>query len=193
MPLNVFTSGSTAGIGLGIARAFKAEGYQVAVNGRDPERVNSVAAELGALPVLADVSTPHGCQAVAEVLAYKWKKLDVLVCNVGSGRSVPPGEETPDEWERMLRLNLFSATNLIHACEGLFPEEGGSIVCISSICGLETLGAPLAYSAAKASLHFLRRRRGETAGPKKHPHQRSGSWKYLFRGRHMGQKAFRES
>lgn len=153
MPRNVFTSGSTAGIGLGIARAFKVEGYQVAVNGRDPDRVNSVAAELGALPVLADVSTPQGCQAVAEVLAAEWKKLDVLVCNVGSGRSVPPGQETAEEWQRMLALNLLSATNLVEACLPLFPENGGAIVCISSICGIETLGAPVAYSAAKAALN----------------------------------------
>ncbi len=153
MPLNVFISGSTSGIGLGIANVFKKEGYRVAVNGRDPERVNSLAAELGALSVPADVSTFEGCVTVARTLAAEWKRVDVLVCNVGSGRSLPPGEEKPDEWERMLRLNLFSATNLIRACEDLFPEAGGSIVCISSICGLETLGAPLAYSAAKAALH----------------------------------------
>jgi len=153
MPINVFISGSTAGIGLGIARTFKTEGCQVAVNGRDLGRVHSVAQEIGALAVPADVSTPDGCQAVAEVLAAEWDKIDVLICNAGSGRSVPPGEETPDEWERMLRLNLFSVTNLVRVCEDLFSEEGGSIVCISSICGLETLGAPLAYSSAKAALH----------------------------------------
>lgn len=153
MTRNVLISGSTAGIGLGIARTFNAEGCAVAVNGRDPERVNSVATEISALSVPGDVSTPEGCQAVAVALSARWEKLDVLVCNVGSGRSVAPGEENPDEWERMLHLNLFSATNLIRACESFFPPEGGAIVCISSICGLETLGAPLAYSAAKAALH----------------------------------------
>ena len=53
----------------------------------------------------------------------------------------------------MLGLNLLAAANLVRACEPLFSAEGGAIVCISSICGVETLGAPIAYSAAKAALH----------------------------------------
>jgi 3-oxoacyl-[acyl-carrier protein] reductase len=74
------------------------------------------------------------------------------VCNVGSGASVPPGQEDPAEWQRMLALNLFSATNTIAAAKPLLTANGGAIVCISSICGLEALGCPLAYSAAKAAL-----------------------------------------
>lgn len=153
MSLNVFISGSTSGIGLGIARAFQKDGLEVAVNGRDVDRVDSIASKLGALAIPGDVSTDEGCLGVAGAIASKWGRLDVLVCNVGSGRSVPAGHETPAEWERMIRLNLFSATHLVSACLSLFPPEGGAIVCISSICGVEALGAPLAYSAAKAALH----------------------------------------
>ena len=60
MSLNVFISGSTVGIGLGIANVFKADGCQVAVNGREPERVISTAQEIDAFPVIADVSTSEG-------------------------------------------------------------------------------------------------------------------------------------
>ncbi|HYT77610.1 MAG TPA: SDR family oxidoreductase, partial [Vicinamibacterales bacterium] len=83
--------------------------------------------------------------------------LDVLVCNVGSGRSVPPGEETADEWRRMLDLNLAAATNVVAAARRALCAAKGSVICISSIAGLEAIGAPVAYSAAKAALHaFVR-------------------------------------
>jgi 3-oxoacyl-[acyl-carrier protein] reductase len=52
----------------------------------------------------------------------------------------------------MLSLNLFSATNIVSAARAAMIGRDASIVCISSICGSQTLGAPLAYSAAKAAL-----------------------------------------
>jgi 3-oxoacyl-[acyl-carrier protein] reductase len=149
----VFVSGSTAGIGLGIARAFAGEGASVAVNGRNLERLGEVAAELGALAVSADFSLPGVADRAAAEIKKAWGGLDVLICNVGSGRSVPPGTETEEEWQRVLSTNLFAATSLVAACRPLFPPAGGAIVCISSICGVETLGAPVPYSAAKAALN----------------------------------------
>lgn len=57
----------------------------------------------------------------------------------------------------MLRVNLSAATNAVHAFRPLLAAARGSIVCISSICGLEALGAPVTYSAAKAALNaFVR-------------------------------------
>lgn len=149
----VLVSGSTAGIGLAVARGFVDEGARVAVNGRGRDRVVAVAEKLSALPVPADVSTASGAVDVAGAIRSAWGHLDILVCNVGSGRSVPPGRETPEEWSHMLSVNLLSAANLVTACLPLFSAEGGSIICISSICGVETLGAPVAYSAAKAALN----------------------------------------
>ena len=86
-------------------------------------------------------------------IAKKFGRLDILICNVGSGRSLPAIEETAAEWERMLRLNLYSAALMVRAAASLLERGGGSVVCISSICGLEALGCPLAYAAAKAALN----------------------------------------
>jgi 3-oxoacyl-[acyl-carrier protein] reductase len=149
----VFVSGSTAGIGLEIAREFVRQGATLAVNGRDQARLNAAALDLGALPVSGDLVEPSGAVEAAASIRRAWGGLDVLVCNVGSGRSVPPGEESGAEWQRMMSLNFFATTSLVAACRSLFPANGGAIVCISSICGVETLGAPIAYSAAKAALN----------------------------------------
>jgi len=82
-----------------------------------------------------------------------YRALDILVTCAGSGASLPPGEETPEEWLRVMSVNVFSVTNMVHVSVPLLKRSGNaSIVCISSICGVEALGAPVTYSAAKAAL-----------------------------------------
>ena len=86
------------------------------------------------------------CRELAARIEQRFGRLDLLVTNAGSGASVPPGHETPEEWRRVLDLNLFSAMNLIGAARPLIARGGGgAVVCISSICGREALGAPVAY------------------------------------------------
>jgi 3-oxoacyl-[acyl-carrier protein] reductase len=66
---------------------------------------------------------------------------------------VKPGAETPEEWVRVFELNFMSATNVVAPALPALSRRGGSVVCISSICGIEALGAPVTYSAAKAALN----------------------------------------
>jgi 3-oxoacyl-[acyl-carrier protein] reductase len=147
-------TGASRGLGLEIARVLAAEGCRVVINGRDENTLDGARRSIPGSEALAgDVQDPAQCSAMARRIGERYGGLDVLVCNVGSGRSVPPGDETPAEWERVLRLNLFAATNAVQAFRPLLAKSGGSIVCISSICGLETLGAPVTYSAAKAALN----------------------------------------
>jgi 3-oxoacyl-[acyl-carrier protein] reductase len=83
--------------------------------------------------------------------------LDVLVCNVGSGASVPPGQETPEEWRRVLDRNLYPSTQMVWAAESALVSSGGNVICISSICAFEALDCPIPYAAAKAALEsFIR-------------------------------------
>ena len=80
--------------------------------------------------------------------------MDLVICNLGSGKSVPPGNETYDEWQRIFHINLWSATNIVEASKNMLVISKGSIICISSICGQEViLNAPVTYSVAKAALN----------------------------------------
>ena len=135
-------TGGTRGLGLEIARVLREEGCKVIVNARNApqERLDFLQ---------GDVQDARACAA----MAAKLERLDVLVCNVGSGRSVPPGEETVEEWQRVLGVNLLAATNAVQAFRPLLEKSRGSIVCVSSIAGLAALGAPATYSAAKAALN----------------------------------------
>jgi 3-oxoacyl-[acyl-carrier protein] reductase len=146
-------TGSSAGIGLGIARVLAAEGATVALNGRDARRLEEAGAALpGASAFAADVRDPAECQRLVREVLQRHGRLDVLVCNVGSGASVPPGQETPEEWRRVLDVNLHASTQMVWAATEALAAAKGSVVCISSICGLEALGCPVPYAAAKAAL-----------------------------------------
>ena len=150
-------TGASRGIGLAIARMLAAEGAQVALAARGQDGLKQACAEIGGNASFhaADVTDPAAALALVRDVEKKWGRIDILVCNVGSGASVPPGQETSAEWRRVMDLNLFATTNMIEAARPIMQRGSGdrAIVCVSSICGLAALGAPVTYSAAKAALN----------------------------------------
>jgi 3-oxoacyl-[acyl-carrier protein] reductase len=150
-------TGASRGIGLAIAMTLAAEGAKVALAARGADALNAARAAVGGRNSihLADVTDPTNAAALIQDVEKQWGRLDILVCNVGSGASVPPGKETAAEWSRVIDLNLFATTNMIEAARPLMARDSGdrAIVCISSIAGMAALGAPVAYYAAKAALN----------------------------------------
>lgn len=148
-------TGSSRGIGRAIAEALQAEGCRVAINGRDADALKLASMTLkSAAAVAGDVSDAGQARQVVDEATRALGRLDILVCNVGSGRSVAPGLETPEEWQRVFALNLWSVTHTVEAARTALAASRGAVICISSICGLEVIpGAPVTYSAAKAALH----------------------------------------
>lgn len=146
-------TGSSRGIGRGIAQVLHDEGCQVILNGRDIESLSQSAKPLGGFFVVGDVCMPEHARQVVDAALKLSGKIDIVVANVGSGASVPPGTETSEEWSRMLNLNLESAVYTISAARVALAQSKGVALCVSSICGLASLGAPIAYSAAKAALN----------------------------------------
>ena len=146
-------TGSSRGIGREIAVALAAEGCKVIINGRNQDFLTKVAAQLGVSAIAGDVSNSKTASVLVDQAAAIHGRLDVLVCNVGSGASVPTGSEDEREWARMFDVNLFSTTNTVEAARPHLRESLGTVLCISSICGCAALGAPIAYSAAKAALN----------------------------------------
>lgn len=150
-------TGASRGIGKAIADRLSREGCTVALLARNGTELQKVAAHLpGPSSVhLADMTDPVAAAAALAEVSLQWGRLDVLVTNIGSGASVPPGAETAVEWRRVVELNFFTATNAMEAAAPLMNKGTGdrSITCISSICSIEALGAPVTYSAAKAALN----------------------------------------
>lgn len=148
-------TGSSRGIGRAIAEVLHSEGCRVALNARGSADLALAAAKLTDVAVVAgDVSIPDEAKRIVAEAASTLGGLDILICNVGSGRSVPPGDETAEEWQRVFAVNLWSTTNTVEAARDALLASRGVVVCVSSICGLEVVpGAPVTYSAAKAALH----------------------------------------
>lgn len=151
----VLVTGSSRGIGKVIAEILYDEGCIVTLNSRNVTDLSVAAKSLNqAFLALGDVTQPEEAQRVVNEAVTAMGGLDILVCNVGSGSSVQPGDETFDEWQRVFGLNLWSATNTIEAARKSLIDSKGTVVCISSICGIEVIpDAPVTYSAAKAALH----------------------------------------
>ena len=150
-------TGASRGIGLAIAVALAAEGAKVALAARGSDALNAARATVGGDSSIhiADVTDPAAAAALVQDVDKQWGRLDILVCNVGSGASMPPGKETAAEWSRVMDLNFFATTNTIDAARPLMARGSGdrSIICISSIAGMAALGAPVTYYAAKAALN----------------------------------------
>ena len=151
----VLVTGSSRGIGRAIAEAFQKEGCIVAINSRNEDLLKSTAQKIGCrAAILGDMSYDKEAKRVVAESVEALNGLDILVCNVGSGQSVSPGNETHDEWHRIFGLNLWSAISAVEAARKNLAVQGGTIICISSICGLEVIpNAPITYSVAKAALH----------------------------------------
>tara|TARA_B100001057_G_scaffold499985_1_gene612829 strand:+ start:11127 stop:11867 length:741 start_codon:yes stop_codon:yes gene_type:complete len=154
MSRRVFITGSSSGIGAEIAKKFISLGDKVVINGRDKKKLEKVKAEINAIgSVKADFSinsqAENGILKAADIL----KKFDILICNVGSGKSVKPGNETHSEWEKVFNQNLWSAISAIDFSKKYMAPKS-SIICISSICGMEAIkNAPVTYSVSKAALN----------------------------------------
>ena len=99
-------TGSSRGIGRAIAGALHAEGCRVALNGRNADDLAATAAELkDAVAVTGDVPQPEEARRIVNEATTALGGLDILICNVGGGASVPPGEESFEEWQRVFALN----------------------------------------------------------------------------------------
>lgn len=161
---NVVVTGSSRGIGRGIAEEFLREKANVIITGRDQSELEKTAEELcastGSTDVkhfAADLAGEAGLRDLGEFIKAEVGHFDHLVCNVGGGKSLPPAKEDAAEVQRMLDVNLMTAVNAVKLLSPLMlPKTSGgvsrSITCIGSICGVEALGCPTGYAVAKAAL-----------------------------------------
>ncbi|MXO73745.1 3-hydroxybutyrate dehydrogenase [Altererythrobacter aerius] len=146
-------TGSTSGIGLAIARALRAEGAEVVLNGfGDEGAIAALKDELGAQHVDADLTTAAGCQALMDGAG----PVDILVNNAGM-QFVAPVEEFPvDRWDGIMALNLTAAFHTIRLAVPHMKQAGwGRIINTASAHSKVASPFKAAYNAAKHGLDGL--------------------------------------
>ncbi len=156
---SVIVTGGSKGIGRGIATVFAEAGAHVTLTGRDEAALKEAADELRAWYVVADVTDPAACRAMAATVLDEQGGIDVLCANAGIFPSTPLAELTASELEGVMATNLNGTVYAVQACLPALAASGrGRVVVTSSITGPIT-GYPgwSHYGASKAAqLGFVR-------------------------------------
>jgi NAD(P)-dependent dehydrogenase (short-subunit alcohol dehydrogenase family) len=124
-------TGSTAGIGLEIARTLAREGAEVVLCGRSREKLDRAVADIGvrARGIEADPATADGAAALVRAVPT----VDILVNNLGIYESRPFADITDDDWRRFFEVNVLSGARLArHYLPAMLAQDWGRIIFIAS-------------------------------------------------------------
>ncbi len=155
----VFITGGSVGIGLAVAKAFAAEGADVAIGARQEERVlaeaSGIAAEYGvrALGLAMDVTIPGDIDSALQKIEESFGGIDILINNAGSGSEETIQEASDEKWNHYWNLHVMAAVRTSRAfIPGMKKRGGGVILNTASICAKQPLGYEPIYNTTKAAL-----------------------------------------
>lgn len=165
----VLITGASSGFGEAMVRVFVKGGHQVIAAARRTEKLNALAAELGAsvLPVTLDVTQTGTIPEVLENLPKEWANIDVLINNAGLALGVLPAQQASlEDWDTMIATNV---RGLVHMTRAVLPamvaRGSGLIINMGSIAGNYAYGGGNVYGASKAFVdHFTLNLRADLAG-----------------------------
>ena len=151
-------SGSSRGIGKGIAKGLSKEGCNLVLCARNSEALNAAAEEIrkhnsDVLALQLDVTRNDDIKKLVDETINKFGRIDILVNNVGSNRRNPLEKTTDEDWQYVLDINLMCHIKLSRLVIPYMKEQkSGSIIFITSIFGRESGGAGLSiYNTTKSA------------------------------------------
>ncbi|MFE4503821.1 SDR family oxidoreductase [Rhodococcus sp. NPDC056743] len=154
---SVIVTGGTKGIGFVIAETFLAAGANVLVCGRnEPEKLPSADGRTAAFKS-TDVRDPADAAALVQDAVDRFGRLDVLINNAGGSPDADAATVSPRFVEKIVALNLLAPFNVAQAANAVMQtqDNGGAIINIGSVSGIDPQPGTAAYSAAKAGLLVL--------------------------------------
>ncbi len=166
-------TGASSGIGRAIANIFAAQGCDLAINGRNQQRLQVVSEEIKnmgrkVLILNGDVSDFDKVQQLGQKALSTYGKIDILVNNAGMSQKKTILELSETEWDLIMSVNLKSAFNWIKAILPTMQSNGyGKIINISSVLAKAGIGrgSKAAYAASKAGLLGLTRGLAKEVAP----------------------------
>lgn len=149
-------TGAGQGMGRAIAERLAAEGAKVAANDLSPDTAAATAEAVGGMAVPFDVSEPDAVDAGVADVEGRLGPVEILVANHAFMTMAPFEEESPENWRRILDVNLFGTGMLIERCAPGMANRGfGRIVVMSSEWGVIGWPNATAYAASKGGLISL--------------------------------------
>ncbi|MBM9460661.1 SDR family oxidoreductase [Nocardioides sp. zg-536] len=166
-------TGSSSGIGEGIARRLADDGLRVVVHSHTrPEDGARIAAEIGGDHLGADLADEEQAAALVAATLERHGRLDVLVNNAGISWPIPHADlaaARAEDWRRLLEVNLIApwvlTTAALEALRGSTRDGGGCVVNITSHAGVRPKGSSVPYAASKAALNHTTRLLAAALGP----------------------------
>jgi len=162
MELNLINSqvvvvGGTNGIGLSISKNFLREGAIVHIIARNENKdlISELEKKYNSKIFFykSDVTKIDPLKIISKKILQKTNnKLDILISNVGNGSVESDPLYSKKDWEDSWNTNFTSALNVTRVFSNVITQNKGSMTFISSIAGIEFVGAPISYSTAKAAL-----------------------------------------
>ena len=151
-------TGGNSGIGLAIAHAFRDEGAEVAILGRDPATLQTAATDLGAGTVATrgDVSHLEDLDHFYAEIESAFGGLDVLVVNAGIYSATPIDDTTPEFFDQMSAVNFRGAFFTVQRALPLL-REGASVILVTSTINESGVPGLAVYAATKAAVRSLAR------------------------------------
>jgi 2-deoxy-D-gluconate 3-dehydrogenase len=156
-------TGGNGGIGYGMAKGMAEAGADLVIAARDADKSRAAVESLGKLGVRAaavtvDVESKPSVDAMVEQALARFGRVDILVTNAGVNVRKPPEEYTPEEWDRVLDINLrgtFFSAQSVHA--PMKRQGGGKIITIGSMTSIFGASFAAPYSASKGGTVQLTR------------------------------------
>lgn len=162
--MRALVTGASGALGQHFARTLALAGMRVALAARRTDQLQSVVSEINAaggdaLALNMDVTNPDSVANGLRNLSAAWGGLDVLINNAGIARTRPLLEQTEDDWQAVIDVNLSGCWRVAQAAakQMMSSGTGGNIVNVASILGLRVAARVPAYVASKAGLIHLTR------------------------------------
>jgi NAD(P)-dependent dehydrogenase (short-subunit alcohol dehydrogenase family) len=155
-------TGASSGLGVAFATGLAEAGADIAICARRVEKLEQTREAVEALgrrciAVPADVALPEDCNRVVAETVEKLGKVDILINNAGIGTAAPATREDPEDFRKVIDINLNGSYFMAQAC-GREMKEGSSIVNIGSVLGSTSAFLPqAAYASSKAAIIGLTR------------------------------------
>ena len=149
-------TGGASGIGRATARRLAEEGARVAIIDINGDAADDIAQEIDGTAHLADVTDAEGLRTAVDAAARAMGGITLLFNNAGIGSQSPLHEWAPEEWDRLLAVNLTGVyLGFRAAIPHLRASGGGSVVSTASISGTRPAAGEGPYAAAKAGVAAL--------------------------------------
>tara|TARA_B100000795_G_scaffold81400_1_gene58693 strand:+ start:138 stop:911 length:774 start_codon:yes stop_codon:yes gene_type:complete len=168
----VLITGASKGIGLAVVESFLQEGAKTCSVSRgspalfeNEKKLQDIYGSENTYTFKCDCTNVESLNTLKNEIQNKWNNLDILIVNVGNGRSVADALPSDEQWHDTWNSNFESALQTARTFLPMLKKSQGVLVFVSSIAGIEAFGAPTDYSTAKAAIIALAKNMARKLAP----------------------------